>query len=209
LNEQRFAAATSVPSTHPGVRIEPEPARLVVSPAPTAFVTGEWTPAEAWRNEGLATPRAAVATLLWAAIGGDIPALQSVLEFDDATRAKAQAWLETLPAATRSLYATPEDLVASVTIKNIAPTAAQVSWFHQSDDEHAVVAVLVAGPAAAAPAPVAIKLADGNTAPSLVKDSTNQLAVLNLRRTPGGWRVIVPTAAIDRMAKVLGEKATQ
>lgn len=82
-----------------------------------------------------------------AAAGGDLATLKSALVFDDAPHAKARAWFETLPPATRSLYATPEDLVASVTIKNIPLTAAQLSWFHQTDAEHAVVGVLLAAPA--------------------------------------------------------------
>lgn len=78
-------------------------------------------------DEGRSTPRSTIATLLWPAAGGDLAAFQNAIEFDDAARAAARAWFETLPPATRSLYATPEDLVASATIKNIPATTAQLS----------------------------------------------------------------------------------
>jgi hypothetical protein len=203
LREQLLAAATES-SAVPDVAIEREPGRSAVPAVPARFATGEWTPATDWANEGRATPRSTLSTLLWAAAGGDLAALQTVLEFDEATRLKAQGWLNSLPPATRSLYATPEDLVASVTIKNIAPTAAQLTWFHQPDADHAIVGVLLAGAVSPVPAPTpVVEPAAGGAPPSLVSQNPNQLAVLNLRRTPDGWRVIVPLAAIDRMAKVL------
>ena len=168
------------------------------------FRVGEWTPIAAWENEGRSTPRSTIATLLWAAAGGDLVMLKTALEFDDATRAKAREWFDTLPPATRTLYATPEDLIASVTIKNIPQTAAQLSWFHQSDAEHAVVGVLLETPEA----PVSesdeiLEPAQEGAPPSLANQNPNRMAVLNLRRSVSGWRVVVPAAAIDRIANEL------
>ena len=175
---------------------------------PEAWATGEWTPVAAWKNEGRSTPRATVATLLWAAAGGDLAAVQTVLEFDDATRAKARAWFESLPPATRSLYATPEDLVAGVTTRNIPPTAAQLSWFRQTDDEHAIVGVMLAASGSSVLDPALVtEAANPSEPPSFAKPNPNPLAVLALHRTPAGWRVIVPGTAIDRMAKLLGAPA--
>lgn len=183
--------------------------REAAVPAPVpAWSPGEWRPAAAWSNEGRSTPGATVATLLWAAVGGDLAAMQTVLEFDDATRAKARAWFDSLPPATRSLYASPEDLVASVTIRNIPATTAQLNWLRQTDPEHTIVGLLLTGPAT--PAPESAQIADpagSAPPPSAVGQSKNQLAVLDLHGTPDGWRVIVPATAVDRMAKLLSAPA--
>ncbi len=172
--------------------------------APAEFVIGTWMPAAAWRNEGQSTPWSTVSTLLWAAAGGDLAAVENIFEFGDDARSKARAWFEALPPATRSLYATPEDLVASVTMGNIPPTAAQLAWFHQTDAEHAVVGVMLAGSVSSVPESTpTVEPSVGNAPPSLTRQSPNRLAVLNLHNTSGGWRVIVPAPAIDGMAKML------
>ena len=202
---ERLRAELSAAAARAGVaRTTPADDTARPSPAPVepvAWAVGEWTPPAEWRNEGRSTPRAATATMLWAAAGGDLAALQAVLEFDDATRARARTWFDTLPSATRALYATPENLVASMTIKHIAQTAAQLSWFNQLDPDYAIVGVQLAAPESPVPAPAPVFLpAVGDTPPSLANQSSNQLAVLTLHRTPAGWQVIVPVSAIDHMA---------
>ena len=203
LREQLLAAASQT-SRAPTAVADPELRRVEAPVRPAVFAVGEWTPAAAWKNEGRSTPRSTIATLLWAAVGGDLAAIQKVLEFDDATRAKARAWFETLPPATRSLYVTPENLVASVTIRNIPPTTAQLSWFPQTDAEHAIVGVMLAAPglSVSEPTPI-IDPSVGGTPPALAKHNANRLAVLALHRTSAGWRVVVPAAAIERMAEAL------
>jgi hypothetical protein len=63
---------------------------------------------------------------------------------------------------------------------------------------------LLAGAVSSLPATAkTVEPAVGNAPPSITKENPNQLAVLALRRTPTGWRVIVPVTAIDRMAKTL------
>jgi hypothetical protein len=203
LREKLRAVAirTSSPRAAPANR----DARLPDAPvASAAFVIGTWTSSTAWRNEGQSSPRSTISTLLWAAAGGDLATVQNILEFGDDARSKARAWFEALPPASRSLYATPEDLVASVTMGNIPPTTAQLTWFHQTDAEHAVVGVMLAGPVSSVPesAPT-VEPSVGNAPPSLATQSPNRLAVLNLHYSAAGWRVIVPAAAIDGMAKML------
>lgn len=163
---------------------------------------GAWSPAATWRNEGRATPQTTIATLLWAASGGDLAAVQSVLEFDASTRAKAQAWFDALPPETRALYATPEDLVASVTVKGIATTSAQLSWFNQMDPDHAIVGVMLAAPKipGVESAPHFVP-ASGNLPPTLTHSNPSRIVALNLRRAPDGWRISIPSDAIERMAR--------
>lgn len=203
LREQRLAAESraNVAATTDSNR---EPPHSDASVIPAAFAIGEWTPLSAWKNEGRSTPRSTISTLLWAAAGGDLSTFQNTLEFDDASRVQAQAWLDTLPPETRALYATPEDLVASVSMGNITPTAAQLSWFHQTDADHAIVGLMLAAPTSSAPEPApTIVPATANEPPSLAKQNPNQVAMLTLHSTSLGWRVTVPAAAIGQMAKKL------
>lgn len=169
---------------------------------------GRWTPVAAWKNEGRSTPRSTVSTLLWAAAGGDLRTMQKLLQFNDAARNQARTWFEGLPPATRSLYASPEDLVASVTMGSIPSTNVQLSWFHQADADHAIVGVMLAAPTSSGPdSTPAIKPSVGNEPPFMTNHGANQLAVLDLVRDTDGWRVVVPVPAIKRMAKVLSVTA--
>src|SRR6478736_4809377 len=189
-----------------GVTAEPLTGALRVGeqPAsPTKWQVGEWTSASTWHNAGRSTPRATLSTLLAAATGGDLAILRDALDFDDANRAKARAWFDSLPVASRLLYGTPEELVAGVTLSNIPPTHAQVSWLHQADADHAIMGLLLAEPASAAPSPLAYQPAVGNFPPGLVGSSAYRVVVLDLHRTPDGWRVKVPATAIDRLAQQL------
>ncbi len=171
------------------------------TPAPP-FSIGEWTPFGSWQNQGQATARAAVATAFWAAAGGDLVAFESVLELDDAVRRKATDFFFRLPPAMRGSYATPDDLIASVTMKNIPLTEAQISWFHQSDPEHATVGVLLRSPdATPTPAVVDSPGGVGESPPELQDRPGNKMAFLTLHRSSAGWRLVVPPSAIDRIAR--------
>jgi len=174
--------------------------------ANSSWKQGEWTAAAAWSNEGRATPRAAVATLLWAAAGGDLAVLRDMLAFDEATRAKARAWFDSLPPAGRAQYGTPEELMAGVTVGRISPTGAQLSWLHESDPDRAIVGILLANPVSSesGAATLDYQIAGGGAPPGLIQSrSPYRVVVLNLERATDGWRIKVPTAAIDGMARWL------
>lgn len=207
LREQ-FSAAQRQPNPRPAFAENVVLDRPAAPAASDAFAIGKWTPVAAWKNEGRSTPRSTISTLLWAAAGGDLSALRTVLEFDDSARIKARAWFEGLPSATRSLYATPEDLVASVTMSRIPPTTAELNWFHQTDADHAIVGIMLAGPRPSVPESAAtIQPSVANEPPFLTSHSGNQLAVLNLVRSSDGWHVVVPVGVINRMANVLSPSA--
>lgn len=181
----------------------PAPAPVSIErPSPPAWTVGEWTPANAWRNAGRATPRDTATTLLWAAANGDVAKVREIFQFGDDTRAKARAWFDSLPPATRSTHATPEDLVAGVTLAKISPERAQLSWLHETDADRAIVGLLVSRPDAdkTASAP-AIKPATGNLPPALEERAHYSVVVLNLQRASDGWRVQVPAEAINTMAR--------
>lgn len=202
LREELLATAASAAAVLPAPTVRPPDAPV----AAPVWQTGEWTPTAAWSNEGRATPQAAMATLLWSAANGDVAVLRGLLSFDEVTLAKARAWFESLPPASRAQYRTPEDLVVGVTLGNIPQTRAQLSWSHQVDADHAIIGMLVAEPAAPSSpaATLAYQPAVENLPPSLRQDrSPYRVVVLNVIRAPDGWRVSVPATAIDGMARWL------
>ena len=143
-----------------------------------ALQPGVWAPAAEWKNCGRTTPESALETMLWATAGGDLTALKGTLEFDDASRAKGAAILAGLPESSRRQYATPEDLLAVTLAGNIPLESAQfVARQRISDDE--VTAY--------------VRLKD----PSGV---TRQVH-LTLRRSPEGWKLHVPAAAVNEIAQ--------
>lgn len=201
----REQLATLAPAPSDAAGASPRPTTLgAQSKSLTPLTLGEWSAANTWANAGRSTPLTTVTTLLWAAAGGDQTTMQSALMFDDATRAQALALYDSLPPATRSLYATPEELIADVTMKNIPLTAAQVCWFNQADADHATVGVMLAHPREAVSGSSEIMEApEAGAPPRLANSAPNPLAVLSLRRVADGWRVVVPAAAIARIAAEL------
>lgn len=104
---------------------------------------GDWRPATSWRNRGQATPTAALETALWAAAGGDIETLKNLLSIGADTRQKAEGLLARLPADARARYATVEDLIAEMTVKNVPLGAAQLVWFNQQSEDAATACVFL------------------------------------------------------------------
>jgi hypothetical protein len=87
---------------------------------------GTWTPTTAWKNQGQATPEAAVETMLWAAAGGDLSALKNTLALAPDTQSKAADLLASLPSGISETYASPEDLMALLVAGNVPLDSAQV-----------------------------------------------------------------------------------
>jgi len=198
-----IAALDAAMAEHEHPLETPEIAKPIPAPAP--FALGEWMPCAGWSNIGQSTPRAALETALWAAAGGDVIAMQSLLEMDPAAQSKAEKLLDQLSPAARSTYVTPEALIASVTMRNIPLTEAQVAWYHESDRDHAAIGVLFANPERSREA--VAKIAAGkqdNSPPTLSDNRTTKMALLALRRSSSGWRLVVPVSAVDRIAAEIG-----
>jgi len=193
--------AQEAPLQLPAEAAAPAP---IERPAPPAWTVGEWIPAIAWRNAGRATPQATATTLLWAAANGDVAKVRELFQFGEETRAKARAWFDSLPPEIRSVHATPEDLVAGVTLAHISPDRAQLSWLHEDGSDRAIVGLLMAGPrAVSSPSLPVLKAAAGNLPPALEDRGRYNVVVLNLQRASDGWRVQVPAAAIDNLTRRL------
>jgi len=192
-NRRRQADASGTPTAQASLA----PARAV---APS-LALGEWRSAREWRNEGQSTPQGTVTTLLWAAAGGDVAAMTSLIAYDETSRRKAQEFFDTLPPSIRQTFPTPEALVAGLTIKAVPDSAAQLSWFHQRDADHATLGLLLRAPEQSTPAEIRLLPAEGNIPPTLDNPGAAQLTVLSLQRSAQGWQVIIPAAAIERLAR--------
>lgn len=184
----------------------PAPLEPPVIAAPPGLVPGEWAASGTWANRGQSTAPTAVETALWAAAGGDIPALVALLELDEATRGKAADLLGRLPVEARNAFGSVEELIAIATVKSIPRTEAQVAWFNEADEDHAVVGLLL-GAAAAAPAAEPIRGPTDEAVeapPTLPERRVSKLAYLTLHRSATGWRLVVPATAVDRIAREMG-----
>lgn len=156
------------------------------TPAPTTLSTGGWLPVAAWKNRGHDTPVAALETTLWAAAGGDVSRLGRLLLMDAPVLSQATTLFARLPDSARTLYATPEQLIAAVTAKAIPLGEAQLVWQQSSGPDDANACLFLRDPRNAGES--------GGASKSIV---------LALRRTDEGWRLVVPASAITRLSREL------
>lgn len=73
-------------------------------------------PGTEYRNEGQATPVAAMQTLAWSCDQGDAARMEQLIRFDEAARPKAEAFFRSLPPQARAQWATPEAMAAALLI---------------------------------------------------------------------------------------------
>lgn len=140
---------------------------------------GIWAPATAWKNQGRATPEAAVETMLWAAAGGNVGALKDILVLGPETRSKAVEILASLPNTPHQDFASPEELVAVVVAGNVPLDSAQVVARQQSQDDQV-------------------------TEYLRLKDSSGRTrqVYLSMQKAPDGWQLMVPRSAVDQIERV-------
>ena len=138
---------------------------------------GMWTPAAAWKNQGQATPEAAVETMLWAAAGGDLSTLKNTLALAPDTQLKAADLLARLPATANQPFASPEDLMALLVAGSVPLDCAQVVAKQINQDGQVIEYLRLKG-------------SDGRT----------RQVFIPLQKAPEGWRLMVPASAVDQMA---------
>ena len=177
---------------------------------PTQLALGQWLSPAAWKNRGQATPTAAVETALWAAAGGDVASLKSLLQLDDAVRTRAGEVLAQLPESARALYPSSDQLIAAFSTKAIPLGDAQLVWQHQSGPDDAVACVFVKNTE-----PGAVVLSPANPGPPekvppmATPSNQTKLAYLSLRRIDDRWRVVVPMSAVEKIARELGRPVSR
>ncbi len=116
--------------------------------------------------------------MLWAAAGGDLEQLKSTLDFDDASRARAEAILARLPEAARRQYATPSDLLALMVAGSVPLESAQVVARQMLSEDEATEYVRLKSP-----------------------DGTTRQVGLTLQRSLEGWKLRVPPDVVDQMTR--------
>ena len=191
-----------------------QPPRPPVAPEATlrhgssaALVFGEWLNPGALKNRGQATPTTTVETALWAAAGGDVATLPTMLHLDDTVRAKAESLLAQLPQTARAIYPSVEHLIAAFTTKAIPLGEAQLVWQHQHGPDDAVACVFIRNPdnRATPPSTAAVPPTSTDKVPPMAPpDHRTRATYISLRRGDDGWRLVVPASAVASIAKEVG-----
>jgi hypothetical protein len=139
------------------------------------------TPVADWKNAGLATPEAAVETMLWAAVGGDLDALSGAITLPPGARAKAEAMLARLPEAARDQYRTPEHLMALM----LAKEAGQVSGMQVLGSRELTADTVV------------VRVRVGSEGGQTKEDKWP------FQRSVTGWKLVMPEDAVDKFSKAI------
>jgi hypothetical protein len=136
-------------------------------------------PASAWKNAGRGTPSAAIETLFWASDGGEVETLAASILLEPDAREKALALLARLPDAVRAQYDTPEKFIALFMAREGDARAMQVLTENISGNDALVN--------------VRAQRGDGKT-----KEDGYVF-----RRSPDGWRLVVPAKSVDKFGNKL------
>lgn len=93
-------------------------ATVAMRGAAAAAIAAIAEPAGDYRDEGQATPLATLQTFAWACDRGDSERVASLLCFEGAGRAKAVAFMATLPASARAQWTSPEAMAGALLTAN-------------------------------------------------------------------------------------------
>jgi hypothetical protein len=174
-----MAAKTPPVSSGPTAPTNALPASVAASP-PTQ------NPAESYRNEGNATPLAALQTFAWACDRGDTEAVRRLLHIDVGARPKAEAFMASLPAAGRSHWKNVDEMAAKVLIHSIMARP-----YPNADIlETATVEPITADR-------VRVRLSD------VPIDGTEY------QKTAEGWKYVLTEAVVDNYIKRMKERSAQ
>jgi len=138
-------------------------------------------PARAWKNAGRGTPVATAETVLWSAMAGDVETLAGALTMSAEMHQKAEAWLATLGEGARQQYGSPEKVLALL----IAKDAANLSGMQ------------VLGQKELGPDETGVRIRLASLDGKVKEDDFRML------RNGEGWRVMLPDAAVEKLAKQL------
>jgi hypothetical protein len=145
-------------------------------------ITDTMMPVGTWRNAGRATPATAMETVLWAAAGGDVQLLESLLEFEPEARVKANALLASVPSATRAQHTSPESLIAMLTAKDVPLGSAKIAATQPVPGEKRKAYVVLM------------------TQPPDDKNRPPKLSRFDFQQYDGGWKILVPASVVDGYA---------
>jgi hypothetical protein len=142
----------------------------------------ELTPIESFRDVGRGTPRAAMQTLMAAALRGNDAQAAPLIAFDDGARAEVEAWLARMSPELRGKFPTPESLAlllfADVVTRH---ETAQLKREDFSDLRTATVTVAFARAPAGMPLP--------------------------MKLSANGWQLVVSAELLPELRRALAAKA--
>lgn len=139
-------------------------------------------PVDKLGNAGLATPRAAWATQLWAARTGNVDLEASAITLGSRERAEVEALMPNLPAGLRSQYDTPEKLIA----------------FALAGSPHPVGGMQILGETDQGDDQVTLQTQWQHADDSIVHQSN-----VDFQRQPDGWKMVVPASIVNRAVNYL------
>lgn len=203
LNEAEKLARTRQEQAEPAILpsvAKPEELQRVTLPL------GDWVGVRACGFRGQITPQASIESVLWAAAGGDVATLKQILFVSEEMRTVAAELLVALPASSRMVYQSPDDLISAFTIKRIPLGEAQLVWLNQSGPDDATACLFLNDPikpiGASEPEPAPQDA--GKVPPQLPADRSTGPIFLSLQREGNRWRLVVPPIVIEVMARQLG-----
>lgn len=137
-----------------------------------------------YRNEGNATPLAALQTFAWACDRGDAEAVGRLLYIDAAARPKVEAFMASLPEKVRAQWKTVDEMAAAILTESIMARP-----FPNAD------ILETATPEPVGEGRIKMRL------PNVPKDGTEY------QKTAQGWKYVVTEAAVDAYLRHVAEQA--
>lgn len=170
-------------------------------------------PASSWKHAGRATPSAALETVLWAGLNGNADVMSAALAFEsEEARTRALALMASLPLEAYDHRGSPERLIALLTADDIAYDSMRVVG-EKEPDEEIVRTFLPTHSTAGDMMAIGVELLARNdpakTRTLAMEESTNGAGLVAghesarnklffLQRSGDGWKLLVPTAAVDK-----------
>jgi hypothetical protein len=189
-NDQMRAEASRRYTATVAARTRPDSSGLIATENATAAASAAAMPAqksaEYYREEGNATPLATLQTFAWAADRGDTETVGRLLHIDAAARAKAEAFMASLPAAGRAQWKNVDEMAATILTRSIMALP-----FPNADIlETATVEEITADR-------VRLRL------PDVPRDGTEY------QKTADGWKYVLTEAVVDRYLERMKERSAQ
>lgn len=143
---------------------------------------------ERWLNVGLATPTHTLGSVVWAATGGEVDLLASMLAYDAESRAAADELFAAIPPATRALFPSADKLVATFIAGRLPTNFTEVQVVEQTEKSADIVLAKV-------------RLQRSNKAGDPPREVT-----FRFQRTGADWRLVVPPSVISEFRRSLRAK---
>lgn len=143
---------------------------------------------ERWKNLGQGSPRDTLHSVIWAATGGEVDTLVSLLAFDAESRIAADNLFATIPPESRALFPSADKLVATM-IAGRLPTnlnAAEIGEQTEAGSDTLIAKVL---------------LQRSGKSNNAVREVT-----FRFQRTGADWRLVVPQSVISDFSRSLKAK---